>query len=47
MTGGLEAMNLTSFGAPEVVPEPSTSVLLVIALGAVGYARKKLLKREK
>ncbi len=31
---------------PSTVPEPSTYVLLVIALGAVGFARKKMNRRE-
>ncbi len=47
-------INLTDFTAPlqmtinasNAVPEPSTYVLLVIALGAVGFARKKMNRRE-
>ena len=40
-TGGGEPMQLTSFG-PAAVPEPSTYALLCIALGVVGFARRKL-----
>ncbi len=34
-------MLLTALG-PAAVPEPSTYILLTIALGAVGFARKKM-----
>ncbi len=35
-----------TLGGPAAVPEPSTYVLLCISLGVVGYARKKMVKRE-
>jgi PEP-CTERM motif len=31
---------------PSAVPEPSTYALLCISLGVVGYARRKMVKRE-
>ena len=38
---GGDSMLLTALG-PAAVPEPSTYILLTIALGAVGFARKKM-----
>ena len=40
--GGLDGMQLTSFAPVNTVPEPSTYLLLTIALGAVGYARRRI-----
>ena len=37
---------ITSGGGPAAVPEPSTYALLCIGLGVIGYARKKMVKRE-
>ena len=39
--GAGDKMLLTALG-PAAVPEPSTYILLTIALGAVGFARKKM-----
>ena len=53
-TGGATLSNLVfdagastaTFSGANAVPEPSTYLLLTISLGAVGYARKKMTRRE-
>ena len=46
ITGGIPAIYGIAYAPTTAVPEPSTYALLCIALGVVGYARRKMVKSE-